>query len=1155
MSTTDRQNRLLVAEDWKRIYQSFRNADFQSYDFENLRRVMVKYIRENYPEDFNDYIESSEYLALIDLIAFLGQSLAYRVDMNARDNFLELAERRESVLRLAQLLSYNAKRNITASGLLKFVTVSSTQVVYDSNGRNLSGQTVQWNDPSNPSWYDQFIKVINAALPATRQFGNPDDKGEIYGIPTEQYRFQASNTDVPVYSFTKSVDGRNLQFEIVSSTFKDEKYIYEEPPAVGNRLAFIYRNDGKGNGSANTGFFVHFRQGILNQGTFTIDQPSTNEIIDINAFNINDEDVWLYKLDSQLLESEYWAKISALEGNNTIYNSLKKNVRNIYSVISRANDAVSLGFSDGVFGNLPRGNFRVYYRQSSGVRYTINPRDIRNITIDIPYVSNLNQFETLSVTVSLVSSVANSSEPESNDSIKANAPATYYTQNRMITGEDYNISPLSVNQQVIKIKSTNRTSSGISRYFDLVDPTGKYSKTNLFADDGVLFKETYTDSFRFSYVTKTDIEAVIYNNILEILKSKNLRDFYYSQFARIAAESLDVKWVRRTAETNQSTGYIADIATDVPYKTGTYTSTLLRFMTAGALVQFEVSNTATEYFDKTDNNTIKSISLGEQKPYNSSSTLWCKVVSVNGDGTNNLTGILSDGSGPIILNDIIPSGSIIKQIIPAFRATLDTNTVSTIVDLVFSNKPFGLRYDIEARIWKIVFEVNLNFSDNFSLGKQGDNSNQQLDSSWLLLFTTDTEFYTVKFRLLRYIFESDKQLRFYFDASDKIYDTRSNIVVKDKIKVLNINIQPDQTVPFTYDREWEITEEYRGLDGYVDTKKIQLTFSDSDDDSIVDDPELFEEIVKPNSNTTQKYIVQELYQLAQNQEDYRWVDNSANLVLIETSQSNITNTNLYSDGQYFYFIDTDSVKQLDKTTGTFEVSLNYKVYQGRDNIKFQYIHNADYESRIDPGLTNLIDIFILTKDYDENFRSWLDGTITDEPLAPSTDFLYNMLAEELNKIKSVSDEIIYHPVTYKVLFGSRASIDLQSSFKVVKNPEVVISDNDIKSKVLSAVTEFFALENWDFGDDFYFSELSTYVMNRLAPNITNFIIVPKQSKLTFGSLYEIKAEKDQIFINGATVDDIEIISSVTASRIKSSGAISYNVTTNSQQTITSAGNN
>jgi len=1158
MSTTDRQNRLLVAEDWKRIYQSFRNADFQSYDFENLRRVMVKYIRENYPEDFNDYIESSEYLALIDLIAFLGQSLAFRIDLNARDNFLELAERRESVLRLAQLLSYNAKRNITASGLLKFVTVSSTQVIYDSNGRNLSGQTIQWNDPSNPNWYDQFIKVINAALPATRQFGNPDDKATIYGIPTEQYRFQASNTDVPVYSFTKSVDGRNLQFEIVSTTFKDETYIYEEPPAVGNRLAFIYRDDGKGNGSTNTGFFVHFRQGILNQGTFTIDQPSTNELIDINAFNINNDDVWLYKLDSQNFESEYWAKISALEGNNTIYNSLKKNIRNIYTVVSRANDAVSLGFSDGVFGNLPRGTFRVYYRQSAGVRYIINPRDIRNITIEIPYVSNLNQFETLSVTVSLTNSVANSSEPESNDSIKSNAPATYYTQNRMITGEDYNISPLSVNQQVIKIKSVNRTSSGISRYFDLIDPTGKYSKTNLFADDGIIYREEYTDSFRFSYVTKTDIEAVIYNDIFEVLKSKQLRDFYYSKFIRIATDSLDVKWVLRTSETNQCTGYIADISTNSPYKTGTYTSTLLRFVAPGALIQFEVSNPALQYFDRNDNNQIKSITAGQQKPYDSSTTLWSKVVSVYGDGTNNLTGILPDGSGPVVLNDIIPGEARVKQIIPAFRSTLDTNTVSTMVDLVFSNKPFGLRYDIENRIWKIVFEVNLNTASSFSLGKQGDNSNQQLDSSWLLLFTTDTEFYTVKSRLLRYIFESDKQLRFYFDSSDKIYDTRSNVTVKDKVKVLSINVDPEtpgSSSPFTYDREWEITEEYRGIDGYVDTKKIQLTFSDSDDDSIVDDPNLFEEIVQPLITPNEKFIVQELYQLSQNQEDYRWIDNSSGIVLIEQSQSAVTNTSIYNNGQYFYFVDTDTVKKLDTVTGTFEVSLDYKVYQGRDNIKFQYIHNADYESRIDPGLTNFIDVFVLTKDYDESFRSWLDGTLIEEPLPPSTDFLYNMLSEDLNKIKAVSDEIIYHPVKYKVLFGSKSSIDLQSSFKVVKNPEVVISDNDVKSKVLSAINEFFALENWDFGDNFYFSELSTYVMNRLAPNITNFIIVPKQSKLTFGSLYEIKAEKDQIFINGSTVDDIEIISAVTASRIKSSGEISLTITANSQQKITSSGIN
>ena len=84
------KNQLLVAEDWTKIYQSFRNADFQSYDFDTLRRTMINYLRETYPEEFNDYIYSSEYIALIDLIAYLGQNLSFRIDLNARENFLEL---------------------------------------------------------------------------------------------------------------------------------------------------------------------------------------------------------------------------------------------------------------------------------------------------------------------------------------------------------------------------------------------------------------------------------------------------------------------------------------------------------------------------------------------------------------------------------------------------------------------------------------------------------------------------------------------------------------------------------------------------------------------------------------------------------------------------------------------------------------------------------------------------------------------------------------------------------------------------------------------------------------------------------------------------------------------------------------------------------
>ena len=38
-------------------------------------------------------------------------------------------------------------------------------------------------------------------------------------------------------------------------------------------------------------------------------------------------------------------------------------------------------------------------------------------------------------------------------------------------------------------------------------------------------------------------------------------------------------------------------------------------------------------------------------------------------------------------------------------------------------------------------------------------------------------------------------------------------------------------------------------------------------------------------------------------------------------------------------------------------------------------------------------------------------------------------------------------------------------------------------------------------------------------------------------MFEIKSEADEIFISSATVDNVEVISSLTASRLRSEGAI------------------
>jgi len=1124
MSSTDRQNRLLLAEDWKRVYQTFRNADFKSYDFDNLRRTMINYLRQNYPEDFNDYIESSEYLALIDLISFLGQNIAYRIDLNARENYLELAERRESVLRLARLLSYNPKRNQSANGLLKIEAVSTTEEIIDSNNINLNNQSIVWNDPANPDWFEQFTRVMNAALPVNGTFGRPVKREIVNGIPTEQYRFNSTNTEVPAFSFSKTIDGRSASFEVVSTDITQDSVI-EESPFPGNNFAFLYRDDGKGAASSNTGFFSHFRQGTLDQGTFNVDNPSTNQVVAIDATNVNQSDVWLYKLDTLGNELELWSKVDAVEGNNVIYNSLSRNERNIYSVLTRIDDRISLIFSDGTFGALPQGNFRVYYRTSKNQRLVVTPDDMRGISIKIPYVSKQGKAESITITYALRYTVDNATVSESSASIKRNAPATYYTQNRLITAEDYNIGPLTVSQDIIKAKSVNRVSSGISRYFDLTDATGKYSTTNLFGKDGSLYKEYLSLKAGFSFETLTDVEGVITNTVQSILENTKLRNYYYDSFPKLLVEDLGSVWTQVSTLTNQTTGYFVN-PNGVNVKVGAFTGSNNKFIKVNSLLKFEAP-TGFHFLNG-------KLEAGVPDFRGGTTYLWTKVISVADDGTL----LKEDGTGPIVLNDIIPGTAKLVEIRTALPKAMTNDVQAQVINQIFAYQTFGLRYSQSQGEWRLITENNLDVVNNFSTGKTGDTTNQQLDSSWLLLFQTDGEKYTITYRAMRYVFESDKEIRFYYDSSDKIYNNLTGKIVKDKISVLNINTQPDSSSPFSNDFDWEVVEEYRDAEGYVDSKKIEVSFFDDDDDGVVDNPQMFEEIIAPETNAADKLVFLKLVKSADGVNDYVYVDRTTlPLWIFQSKNTGKGALSKYDDGDLFYYIDEDIFETFVKSTGLTVIETNYKAQIGRDNLKFQYVHAADQDNRIDPSASNIIDTHMLTREYDNQFRLWLDGSRSNKPLPPSSDELFTNYSTELNNIKSLSDEIIYHPVKYKVLFGNKAESSLQAKFKVVKNQDLVVNNNELKSNIISAINRFFTLDNWDFGDSFYFSELSTYVMNELAPNISTFIIVPDQEDQAFGSLYEIKAESDEIFISGADVTDIEIIDGVTASRLKAEGNV------------------
>jgi hypothetical protein len=1126
MTTTSRQNNLILAEDWTRIYQTFKNADFKSYDFENLRRVILTYLRENYPEDFNDYIESSEYLALIDAIAFLGQSLAFRVDLASRENFLELAERKESVLRIARMLAYNAKRNIPASGLLKFDTVSTSEVILDSNGKNLSNQVVVWNDPTNPNWLEQFTLVLNSAMANNTEIGRSQGTASIQGFTTDQYRFNTVSTDVPVFSFTKVVAGRNMAFEILSTSFKDSEALYEEPPVPGNQLGFIFRQDGKGAGSANTGFYLLFKQGSLELADFAIQVPTTNEKVSIDSDNINNSDVWLYSLGATGQQQDLWVQAPSLTGNNIAYNSVANNIRNIYSVVTKENDKIDLLFADGVYGNLPQGNFRSYYRVSNGLSYSISPPEMRGITIAVPYVNKQGVVHTLTVTLGLKYTVNNSSETESLESIRTRAPATYYTQNRMITGEDYNLAPLSSSQDILKIKAINRISSGISRNFDIIDASGRYGSVNVFADDGLVYKQDTERSLSFKYSNRLDVINFIKNSIEPLFTEASMYNFYITKFDKILFTDNNVSWNQISVDINSSTGYFRNINdTTQLYKVGpSYTTNSLRYLEPGALIRFVAPS------GKAFKNGLL-VDLNAQD-FEQTDRIWTKVIRVSGDGTNagRIENLLN---GPVIFSDTIPTGAIASRVIPKFVNNLPPALESEIVNIVTNNLNFGLRYSVDERAWKIILGTNADLINDFSLGRSGDVSNNNLDSSWVIAFVKEASEYVIRIRGLDYIFESLEQNRFYYDANEKTYDAKTGSVAKDTVKVLSINTDNNQINPLKKDFVFEISDSIRFDDGYQSTSAIKIKFADSDDDGVIDNPDAFEQIVGPDTDLKYVFFQESIDETGV--KVYRYIDNTSNLILIRQRET-LININDFVDGQliYFYDIGEDRVKRVNKSTNTFDLESSYRANIGRTNLKFQYVHVASNNRRIDPSVSNIIDIFLLPRSYDTDYRKYLAGSLTSTPTAPTSDALRISYGSALNEIKSISDEIIYHPVTYKVLFGSKASTELQAQFKIVKNVSKNINDNDLKVRIISAINEFFDISNWDFGDKFYVSELVTYVINQVSPDISNMIIVPRQPNQAFGSLFEIQSRADEIFVSGATVDDVEIVTAITAAEIRAS---------------------
>jgi hypothetical protein len=512
-----------VAESWQAVYQAYQNVNFTAFDYQTIKQSLIDYIKLYFPENFNDFIESSEFIALIELFAYLGELMAYRVDMMTHENFLPTAQRKQSVLRLAKLIAYNASRNIPARGMVKITSVSTTETVYDSNGTNLAGRKINWNDPSNSNWKDQFILVMDRAL--SQPFGSvfPADRVQVQNVLFELYSMENVPFNPNVIPYSVSVSGQNYNMELVSAALNDNGP-YEKRPEINVPMNILYGSDGLGDSSSGTGFFFYTKQGKLNLISQTFDGVTPNQTFDIGVTNINQTDVWVNNVSSDTLQiitgsvssgspliqsnrSGEWVPVDLAQAQNIIYNT--NIIRNKYEIETLNNDDVLFIFGDGEFATIPNGLFHFWVRTSANLDLVIPQSAINNIPSSLTYIDVNGNGQTLSFTFSATTTFQNAAPSEDIEHIRRMAPSVYYTQDRMVNGNDYNSFMLQ-DQTILKIVSFNRTFAGESnytKYLEFNDPSGEYDNIKIFGDDLSLFVDTNT-------INLPDINAALSSTVV-----------------------------------------------------------------------------------------------------------------------------------------------------------------------------------------------------------------------------------------------------------------------------------------------------------------------------------------------------------------------------------------------------------------------------------------------------------------------------------------------------------------------------------------------------------------------------------------------------------------------------------------------------------------
>lgn len=421
--------------------KSIKEIKYLSKDFSQFKENLINLAKTYYPDTYNDFNESSPGSMFIDMSAYVGDVLSLYIDQQLKESLLGYAQERKNVVALSRMLGYKpsittpAQCTIDVYQILPSITSGSTKVPDFSYALNIvPGMVVATK--TNPAIEFRCDGNINFAISSSLD-------------PTETFVYTIDNNNQPEYFLLKK------QAKVYSAAERTATFTFDSPKKFNkvlinddNIIGISKVVDADGNNWTEVPYLA--QETIFEEVTNTYDNDRTLPVY---------KDTVPYLLRLKRVPKRFVTRITAdnkieLQFGSGISTNpdeeIIPNPENVGSSLPLGVNRLDYSYDPSNFvytksyGEVPTNTtLTVTYLVGSGIKSNVGVNSLTEV-LNIQFNNDKTTLNSQlynrvvnSISVTNNTAATGGKDSESIDEIREKALATFSSQNRTVTRDDY----------------------------------------------------------------------------------------------------------------------------------------------------------------------------------------------------------------------------------------------------------------------------------------------------------------------------------------------------------------------------------------------------------------------------------------------------------------------------------------------------------------------------------------------------------------------------------------------------------------------------------------------------------------------------------------------------------------------------------------------